>query len=223
MAGRTRAHPESDEPKVSTGGRAWSQPTMRIKSSPAQRISIIGATGSGKSVLARRLSEELRLPLYELDTLFWDGQGRGRPQREFVEAVSELAKRDSWVLDGHYRVVRDLIWRRSDMVVWLNYPLWLVGFRLLRRFAQKRRAASKHGASGSDDRKEPHEVPGQGSVTWRDRMGRLTRTVRERGEYGRLLKGPEYRGVEVVELRSLRETKDLVRRANPPRERAGSA
>ena len=37
--------------------------------SSAQRISVVGSTGSGKTYLARDLSELLNLPLYELDLI----------------------------------------------------------------------------------------------------------------------------------------------------------
>ena len=175
-----------------------------------QRISIVGATGSGKSVLARRLSEEWHLPLYELDRIFWDGRGRELPRQQFIRAVSDLTRRDAWILDGHYRAVRELIWRRADMVVWLNYPLWLVGFRLLQRFVRKRRAARCRGATPAYS-EHRHDRRLQASPTLGVRLGRIVRTVRERREYGRLLKAPEYRDVKLVELRSVRATEVFVR------------
>jgi ATP-dependent protease HslVU (ClpYQ) ATPase subunit len=39
------------------------------------RVVIIGNSGSGKSYLARRLSEQLTLPLIHLDALFWEPGG----------------------------------------------------------------------------------------------------------------------------------------------------
>lgn len=38
-----------------------------------------------------------------------------------------------WVSDGNYREVRDLVWGRAQVLVWLDYPLALIYWRLLCR------------------------------------------------------------------------------------------
>ena len=211
MASRKRARQKADDEARSRRGPRRPQTTDAAEPARPRRISVIGATGSGKSVLARRLAERWGLPLVELDTLFWDKDGNPRPSGEFAQLVSDLTQRESWVLDGHYRTVRERIWVRSDMIVWLNYPLWVVGFRLLRRYAHKRHAANE---LGSVDAVSSSQTPGgrpQASAPWRDRIARFARTMRERSEYGRLLQAPQYRSVEVVELRSLRAAEELIR------------
>jgi hypothetical protein len=157
------------------------------------------------------LSERWGLPLVELDTLFWDKQGQPRPAAEFAQLVSDLTQRESWILDGHYRAVRERIWVRSDMIVWLNYPLWVIGFRLLRRYAHKRHAANELGLVVAVTSPQTPGGRPQPSARWRDRVARFARTVRERSEYGRLLQAPQYRSAEVVELRSLRAAEELIR------------
>ncbi len=37
---------------------------------------------------------------------------------------------ERWVVDGNYHQVRDIIWQRADMLIWLDYPLPLVLWRL---------------------------------------------------------------------------------------------
>jgi hypothetical protein len=211
VASRKRALGKADEEPGSGRGPGRPEPMDATSSARPRRISVVGATGSGKSVLAGRLAERWGLPLYELDTLFWDGQGYPRPADEFAEVVSDLTQRESWVVDGHYRMVRERIWRRSEMIVWLNYPLWVVGIRLLRRYAHKRHAAN---GRRSGDATRSTGTPGghpQASARWRDRLARFARTMRERREYGELLRAPRYRTVEVVELGSLRATEEWIR------------
>lgn len=159
------------------------------------RFSIVGATGSGKTYLARTLAEQLRLPLHELDKYRWDGSGRELPREEFIEAVRKLAASEEWIIDGHYRDVRQLVWERAEVVVWLNYPLSLIASRLLRRFSSKRKGAAPSGTASPRGRPQ---------VTWADRLRRIGRTIRERDEYRRLLHGPDYRHARIVELKSPR-------------------
>lgn len=220
MARQTRRRPGSEERLGSAKERLRARQADAVKSAPARRISVIGATGSGKSVLARRLSDEWRLPLYELDAIFWDGNGRALPNGEFIKAVADLTEGGAWVLDGHYRAVRELIWRRSEMVIWLNYPLLLVGYRLLRRFVKKRRAARDREAPETQAGEELDERRAQASATWHDRLSRLARTISERREYGRLLNAPEYRSVEVVELKSPRAAENFIRTGMAPSTRS---
>ena len=48
-----------------------------------RRILIWGATGSGKTTLARRLGEALNLSVIELDDLFWQPDWQETPAEEF--------------------------------------------------------------------------------------------------------------------------------------------
>jgi hypothetical protein len=165
-----------------------------------KRISIVGATGSGKSYLARNLAAKLGLPLYQLDQLRWDASGREIPQEQFIGLVRRLAAKDEWIIDGHYRVVRDIVWKRAQLVTWLNYPLPLIAFRLLRRFLGK-----GHGHKASNEITGIRKLVREGTaspaqVSWKDRLGRLVRTMHERGEYRKLLQAPAFAKVEVIEL-----------------------
>jgi hypothetical protein len=45
--------------------------------------------------------------------------------------------RPRWVIDGNYSAVRDIIWRRSSAIVWLDYSFARVFLRALRRTARR--------------------------------------------------------------------------------------
>jgi len=186
-------------------------PTTRIASRASQlrRISIVGSTGSGKSHLARELAHRLGLPLCELDKLRKKAASHGPYGPTFQSRVAELVNGDGWIIDGHYRDVRHLIFCRADLVVWLNYPLRIVALQLMQRFRRKvianlRRAVKQ---SGKARRMARFDV----TVPWTRRLARLARTVRERREYGGLLRSAEYRNVQVIELTSIPMTRRWLR------------
>ncbi len=173
----------------------------------ARRISIVGSTGSGKTYLARTLSRCVNLPHHELDILRRKVTRGEQVRAEFIAAVEELVERDEWLIDGHYRDVRDLIWSRADLVVHLNYSLPLIGSRLLIRFIKKYRSrhqSARHGNDIGTPDATSASVPA--SARWSHRLARLVKTVRERSEYARILQGPDYKDLPVLELKSPRET-----------------
>jgi adenylate kinase family enzyme len=174
-----------------------------------RRISVVGATGSGKTILAGQIAERLNLPLVELDKI-QTGEGNGGPSgRDFDLRVSDLARADEWVIDGHYRAVRHLIWSRADLVVWLNYPLRVIALHLMQRFRRRHRARLAQADLPDTVSGESQLVTHQ-SASWLRRLGRLARTLRERKDYGRILRS-QFPEATIVELRSVDATRRWLR------------
>jgi adenylate kinase family enzyme len=99
----------------------------------AHRIAIVGTSGTGKTTLALQAAEKLGIPHVELDALFWGPNWTQPTSLDFYDRVSEALAGDAWVVDGNYLRVRALIWTRATTVVWLNYGLPLVLWRITRR------------------------------------------------------------------------------------------
>lgn len=95
-----------------------------------QRISIVGSAGSGKSTLAGTLSTRLLSPLIELDALYWRPGWQPTPLAEFHAKVAAALAGERWIVCGNYGNVRDLVWGRADTVIWLDYPLPFIFYRL---------------------------------------------------------------------------------------------
>ena len=122
---------------------ALSRPRMR-------RVVVIGTTGSGKSTVAERLAAQTGLRIIELDALYWGRDWQGVPVDLFRHRVERETRDGGWIVVGNYGQVRDLVWPAADTLVWLDLPLPLVMWRLVRRTI--RRAATKEDLWGTGNR-----------------------------------------------------------------------
>ena len=101
------------------------------------RVIIVGTTGSGKTTLAGALAQKMNCPFIELDALFWNPGWVKTPPDEFRRRVAEAIVPERWAAGGNYGTTRDLIWRRADTLVWLDYPLPLILTRLFKRTVRR--------------------------------------------------------------------------------------
>ncbi len=101
-----------------------------------RRVVVAGTSGSGKSTLARRIADRLSAPYQELDALF-HGPGWTRLPG-FVEKVTAFTDQPTWVSEFQYVDVRDMLADRADTLVFLDYPRWLVMWRVIRRTVTRR-------------------------------------------------------------------------------------
>ncbi len=161
----------------------------------ARRIAIVGSTNSGKTTLARHLAEHRGCPHVELDALHWEPNWTPAPLDVFRQRVGSALDHETWIADGNYSKVRDIVWARAELLIWLDYGLPLLIGRLLRRTLARI--------------KQQETLWGNNRETWGALLGRdsllmwlLTSYRRRRREYPDLLATPAYAHLVVVRLRS---------------------
>lgn len=94
---------------------------------------IIGQPGSGKSTLARVLGEITFLPVVHIDRIHWKPGWVERSRDEKTAMCHEVHMRDAWIFEGGHSVTWDERAARADMIIWLDFPLWLRAWRVTKR------------------------------------------------------------------------------------------
>lgn len=104
-----------------------------------QRIYILGTSASGKSTLAEILSEKLNVPVYHLDDIFWYKKySRKRNEKKRDEMISKIIGKKRWIIEGVYGSWTEKGIKKSDLVIWLDFPFRILSLRILRRFLKEK-------------------------------------------------------------------------------------
>lgn len=70
------------------------------------RIDIIGSVSSGKTTLAKRISQRFNTPYYEKDNVVWKRTSSGdekRSPRERDRCFNEIINKKDWIVEGSPR------------------------------------------------------------------------------------------------------------------------
>ena len=166
-----------------------------------KKILVIGSGGSGKSTVATRLGELLHLKVSHLDQLFWrPGWTKAAPE-EWLQIVTSLTDRDSWILDGNYGSTLDLRFQKCDTVVFLDRSRWLCLWRIVKRALRYRNEQRPDMAEGCPEKLDLEFV----LWVWnypRQTRPKVAKLLREQSD-----------GKQIVWLRSRREVEKFLARA----------
>lgn len=103
----------------------------------ARRFVVVGATGAGKTTLARELALRLSVPYVELDALHWGPNWTEVGDSLFRERTTRATSAVAWAADGNYHQVRDIVWPHAEVVVWLDRPFRTVLRQLTKRIIKR--------------------------------------------------------------------------------------
>ncbi|SHN54367.1 AAA family ATPase [Erythrobacter sanguineus] len=103
-----------------------------------KRVIIIGPCGSGKSTLARELAPRMGLPLVHMDQLGWQAGWVETEKAELRARLADAVAQDQWLIEGNYGSTLAPRLERADIVIYLDFPIRLCLWRLIRRIARHR-------------------------------------------------------------------------------------
>jgi adenylate kinase family enzyme len=91
-----------------------------------KRAVVIGNSGGGKSMLARRLSSSWKCRHVEIDALLWRPGWELTPADIYNAEHARLIAEDNWIIDGLGRLdsIPERLARATDIVL-VDLPLWM--------------------------------------------------------------------------------------------------
>ena len=111
------------------------------------KIHIIGGSGTGKTYLAKQLAAKYQIPHYDLDELQWDNRaehyGVKREKSERERMLSEILKKDDWIIEGVYYKWCSQCFADADKIYLLEVPKRVYIFRILKRFLRRKMGMEK--------------------------------------------------------------------------------
>jgi adenylate kinase family enzyme len=174
-----------------------------------RRISVVGNSGSGKTTTARALAAAIGAPFLELDSVYHQPGWVELETREFRRRVSEFVAGDSWVVDGNYSKVQDLVWDRADTVAWVDPPRYRVMRQVIWR-SLSRVARRTELWNGNRERWGSFLSlkPGESVIAWAWTSHHVYRS-----RYAAAQADPVLAHLRFVRLQSAREVADFIRAA----------
>ncbi|MDP9802981.1 AAA family ATPase [Acinetobacter calcoaceticus] len=101
------------------------------------KICIVGPSGAGKTTIAKKLAEELKISTHPFDEIYWNLSGT-----EFVKnseetisvGIKQITLQDNWIVEGAYdkRLLPLLL--ECSLILKMEVPLYLRTIRLLQRY-----------------------------------------------------------------------------------------
>ena len=116
-------------------GLELAYPAKKRGKEKMKKIMVVGVSaGVGKSTFARELGEKLDLPVYHLDSYHWKPGWIEADKNEFRKAIEKLVNEDAWIIEGNYSSTIDLRLAEADTLIYLELPLRVCLYRVLKRW-----------------------------------------------------------------------------------------
>ena len=111
------------------------------------KIHIIGCSGSGKTYLAKALSEKYNIPHFDLDDIQWDNNANGygvkMPVEKHTELLNNILDNENWIIEGVYYAWVGKCFEYADKIYVLNIPKRVYTYRIIKRAIKRKLGPEK--------------------------------------------------------------------------------
>ena len=110
-----------------------------------KKIYIIGPVGSGKTTLAKMLSEKYDINRYELDRIVWnDEEHIKREEIEIKELFNKIISKKSWIIEDVGRKIFVDGMKKADITYYIDLPKYTIYKRCIIRWIKQKIGKEKY-------------------------------------------------------------------------------
>lgn len=88
-----------------------------------KKVIVLGCPGSGKTTFAVRLHDLTKLPLYHLDSIWYNPDKTHISRENFDKKLAEIFSFSEWIIDGNYNRTLEVRFQECDTVFLFNLPV----------------------------------------------------------------------------------------------------
>ena len=119
----------------------------------AERVLVIGCSGTGKSTLAQAIAKLHGLTYVSMDRdIFWLPGWKQRPREEAIKLMKQAVAEPRWIIDGNSPGTLSLRLPRTDIVLWRRPPRYVALSGVFRRWLRFRGKTRPEMAAGCPER-----------------------------------------------------------------------
>ncbi len=103
-----------------------------------KKIIVFGLTASGKTTLARKISQILKIKIYHTDNFAYIKKWTKKAtEEEFMKKLKEAVKKEKWILEGVHSEWMSKAIKKADLVIFINPNKITLAKRVLKRSKKK--------------------------------------------------------------------------------------
>lgn len=107
-----------------------------------KKIHIIGGPGSGKSYMAKLISNKMNIKNYDLDNIFWDNSsdtfGTKADTKTRDEKLNDILLKESWIIEGVYYSWLSDSFDKANIIIVLKTNVYIRDYRIIKRFLMRK-------------------------------------------------------------------------------------
>ncbi len=111
------------------------------------KIHIIGAPGSGKSFLARRINQTCQHPHLDLDDIFWDKNIPNYTTKASIENrtadLENFLQNEKYIIEGVYYDWTQHSFDNADTIIYLDTDVYKRTYRIAKRYIKRKLGIEK--------------------------------------------------------------------------------
>lgn len=103
------------------------------------KILIIGPVASGKTTLAKKLSNELNTKYYEIDSIVHDDENNiKRDITTQLAIINNIDKNNDWIIEGTLRKHLNILLEKAEKIIYIDIPLHIRKKRIIFRYLKQK-------------------------------------------------------------------------------------